>query len=286
MSTAQKVIKYLAIAFGVFLSVTIISSIVMALMYFTNILIDDRNIPNNDSNKNNEINLTKYYNKEFKIDEVKELDIEFDISKFDIKKGDKLSVEAYNVDDKFLAYIQDDTFFISENIKLNKKIFKSISTPNITLYIPENFKFDNIDIKSGAGNISIDEITTNRLEVNMGAGNFEAKNIKANETKIQGGVGNLSITKSDIGKLEYKAGVGDSKIESVLNNNSKIESGVGNIKLTLIDERVNYYFDIETGIGNITLDGNKIKNGSFGDKEAKNIKIEGGIGNIDITSVN
>ena len=61
MSTAQKIIKYLAIAFGVFLSVTIVSSLVMGIIAFTEIFTD--NEISNDSVKQ-DINITDYYDKD------------------------------------------------------------------------------------------------------------------------------------------------------------------------------------------------------------------------------
>lgn len=283
MSTAQKVIKYLAIVFGIFLSVSIISGIVIGVLAFTNIFLDNNSLPINIGSKSDkEINVTKYYEKEFDVNEVKYLNIEVDISKFNIEIGEKLSIKAYNVYDKFSSYVENNTLVISEDMYLDKKLYKINSTPNITLYVPEEFKFDSVVIKSGVGNVDIKEIATNKLEVNIGTGNFGATNIIANKTKFQGGVGELNITNSNLGKLEFKAGVGDSKIETKLNNDTKIESGVGNVTLTLLDEKENYYFDIETGLGNIILDGVKVKNGTFGDKEAKNVNIKGGIGNIKI----
>ena len=278
MSTAQKVIKYLAIAFGIFLSVTIISAIVMGVLTFTNIFVSDDSVDSNDK----DINLTDYYEKEFDKEDVEKLNVEVDVSKFSILKGDKLKIEASNAYNTFNSYVEDNVLVISENIDLDNKFFKSTKTSNITLYIPEDFKFDSVTINSGVGNIDVDNIKTDKLDVTFGTGNFEASNITANETKFKGGVGELNITESNLGKLDFKAGVGDSKVETELSSGSKIESGVGNVTLTLLDEKENYYFDIEAGLGNIILDAQKVKNGTYGDKEAKDVDIKGGIGNIKI----
>lgn len=278
MSTAQRVIKYLAIAFGIFLSVTIISSIVMGVLAFTDIFVSD------DSSHidSEEIKYIADYEDVFDTTEVKNLNIELDIAKLNIVKSDKLGITAYNLFEDFECDIKNGTLKILEDINMNRKIFNTEKTPNIILYVPEDFKFENVTIKSGVGNIDIEKLDANKLDVKFGTGNFDAENITVNETNFEGGVGELNITNSNLGRLEFKAGVGNSNIECKLNEDSKIECGVGNVTLTLIDEKEEYYFDIETGLGNISLDGEKVKNGTYGDKEAKDINIKGGIGNIKI----
>lgn len=273
MSTSQKVIKYLAIAFAIFLVVSIISGIVMGVLAFTNIFVND---------DTEEIKYIADYEDVFDINEVKNLDIELDIAKLNIVKSDKLGILAYNLIEDFDCEVKNGTLKILEDINMNRKVFNTEKTPYITLYIPEDFKFENVNIKSGVGNIDVEKIDANKLEVTFGAGNFEAENITVNETDFNGGVGELKITNSNLGILNFKAGVGETEIESTLSDSSKIECGVGNVTLSLLGEKEEYCFDIETGLGNISLDGEKVKNGTFGNKEAKSVNVKGGIGNIKI----
>ena len=280
MSTTQKVIKYLAIALGIYLSINIVLGIIMGIVFVSDIL------NNNYSDKNENIKDTEViadYEEEFKIDEIKELKIKLDISKLKIEKGDKLSVVGYNLYEECEFEVKEDTLVISEDIKRKIKIFEDGKTPNITLYVPENFEFNNVVINSGVGITNIEFLNTKKLDITFGTGNFNLNNINSNETKIKGGVGSLKIVNSNLGNLDFKAGVGDSKLECKINNGSKIESGVGNILLNLINEKDNYCYYIEKGLGNITINGKTMENGTFGDKEAGiYIKIIGGIGNIKI----
>ena len=278
MSTSQKVIKYLAIAFGIFLGVSIISSIVIGVLAFTNLFVGDENIQID----NEEPKYIADYEDEFDVSEVKDLDIELDIAKLNIQKSDKLGIVAYNLIEDFDCEVKDGTLKIFEDINMNRKVFNTEKVPYITLYIPEDFKFENVVIKSGVGNIDIEKLYANNLNVKFGTGNFNAFDLEVNETKFEGGVGELNIYNSNLGKLNFKAGVGNSNIESKLSDDSEVKCGVGNVTLNLIDGKEEYYFDIETGLGNIFLDEEKVKNGTFGNKEAKNIDIEGGIGNIKI----
>ena len=279
MNTTQKVIKYLAIAFGIFLSVTIISSVIFGVACFLNILDNNKSIEYNDSN----VKISdKHYEKEFGIDEIRNLSIELNISKLYIVKGNQLGIKADNIYEGFSADVQNGELIISEDINLDKKLFKSNRTSIVTLYIPEKFEFDSVTIKSGVGDINIEELNSKKIDATFGVGDFNAQNINSENTVFKGGVGDLNISNSDLGKIEYKAGIGDSDIECKLSDNSKIESGVGNITLKLLGSEESYYFDVEAGMGDITLNDNKIKNGNFGDKEAKEVKIKGGIGNIKI----
>ena len=87
MTTAQKIIKYLAIAFAMFLIVTIISTILGVIYGFANVLGLRRN--------NNEI-IGEMKSVELEQGEVKRLDIEVAYTNLIIKTGESLKVETNN----------------------------------------------------------------------------------------------------------------------------------------------------------------------------------------------
>ena len=88
MTSAQKVIKYLAIAFAIFLIVSIISTVTAALFALSGILGLKQDI---EENMNSEMAATSLENSD-----ITTLDIEVAFTNLTIKTGDSLKIETNN----------------------------------------------------------------------------------------------------------------------------------------------------------------------------------------------
>ena len=85
--------------------------------------------------------------------------------------------------------------------------------------------------------------------------------------------------------MEFNAGVGQVTINCKVINKGEIESGVGNLIVNLIGTKDNYKVRAETGIGNLTVDGNKARDGEIIGNGSTNINVEAGIGETAINFV-
>ena len=95
MSEAQKVIKYFAIAFAIFLSVNIIGGIITAIFFCFSIFgitlgMQDVKNQNNTIASSKEIAVIQNY------EDIENIKIEIGYSKLTIKEGTELKVEAIN----------------------------------------------------------------------------------------------------------------------------------------------------------------------------------------------
>jgi hypothetical protein len=78
-------------------------------------------------------------------------------------------------------------------------------------------------------------------------------------------------------------GVGELNLTASLNGESNLEFGVGESDLTLIGSKDDYLFDINAGIGSISIDGKKYSE-FINNKNALNeINIKGGVGELNIS---
>jgi len=278
MSTAQKIIKYLSIAFGIFLTVIICSAIFLAVHIFMDIFVVDEVY----DDKSSYIEDNDYfYDEIFDEKTINDIDIELSVSKLYVYTSSELRVSITNMNDRINVKTEDNQLIISE--KGNENLINNDDYAIVTLYVPYEMELGNLTINSGVGDIEVTSIDTAQLDVEIGVGKFNIKDSNSKNTKIEGGVGNLDISNSDLGKLDLKAGIGNCDIDATLENESKIETGLGNVKIKLTDGKDKYYFDIESGLGNIKLDGQKITSGRYGNNEGKNVTIKGGAGNIKIS---
>lgn len=268
MSTLQKIIKYLAIAFATFIIISIVSGIMVGINAFSGFLglrkssvtLGDLKVIANIENNN--------YTK---------LKIDVAYSNLKVVKGDMFKVESNS--NEVSCKQNSDTISIKED----SKWFSNKEASELIITIPENTSFDEIKIETGAGEVYIDELKSNNLVFKMGAGKVEIRNIFAtNKAEIDGGAGKLDILAGEINNLDMDMGVGKCSITSKLSGFNEIDAGVGKLDINLTDEISNYEVDVEKGIGSIRINGKEASNGVYHGNGTTHLKIDGGVGSIDI----
>ena len=269
MTTAQKVIKYLALAFAAFLIVSIISGILSALYALSGVL---------GLQKEDEIIKDEMSKINFENSEVATLDIDVAFTNLIIKKGDLLLAETNN---KNINCIQNNqNLQIKEN---QHSLFSKNDTGDLVIYIPEDLEFKKVKINSGAGKIQIENINAEKLYLELGAGEtiIEKLNV-TDDCKIESGAGKVSILSGNINELNLDMGVGKFEVTSALTGNSKINAGIGNLELNIQGDKENYTIKADKGIGSIKIDGKEVADDvTYGNGE-NTIKIDGGIGSINV----
>lgn len=276
MSEGQKVIKYIAMAFAIFLSVNIILAIIAGIFLGIKtfgLLSNDITI---NTSENQQIEYSQVY------EDIKNLDINCNYSSLKvITSGDKLKVEVNNTQEvsinkeNNILKINEDTSFFD--------IFDFDKDIQITVYVPENEKFDNIKINTGAGKVEISKLNTNTLKLTLGAGESNISDLIVNDTtKINGGVGKLTINNSELTNLKMDLGVGEVKVSAKISRDSKIDCGVGRLSLNLNGNKEEYEIKASHGLGRFTIDNTEIKDDTTYGNGNNYIKVSGGIGEVNI----
>ena len=273
MTTTQKIIKYLAIAFALFLVISIFS-IIFGL---SREIISSINSDKKDSKL-----LEEYTTISNNVNNIESFKIDISNDDIEIKEGEKFEVKTNDPDVKFYH----------ENSKVKIKTDKTFSwhlsnssRGTIIIYLPNEFNITELDLNLGAGKIDIDKIFVETLLMDLGAGTMTAKEINVYEkATINGGAGNINIYSGTINNLNLKLGAGNASIQSDLTGSNTLTTGVGKLNLGLSRSKDNYKFDISKGLGNIILNDFDVSEDILiGDGEAK-IKISGAIGNIIINT--
>jgi hypothetical protein len=281
MSSVQRVIKYCATAFAIILAIVIISSIVSVFSAVVNTASGRSHVIGH-SNKES-IDFTETFT------DVRSLDIDNSTVNLSIIPGDTFKVDAENVSEDFKAEVNDNgrLSVSDDNHGIHFLWFNihGFDNPNskVTIYVPAEFIADEAKLDTGAGNVSIDGLQTEYLNISAGAGNITGSNIKAVKVKIDGGVGATDFSNVEFADSDIDCGVGNLTIDGVLLGRTKIDCGIGEVELTLKGNVDDYGWDIDSGIGNIRVNGNKISGKHEADKNSDNlIQIDGGIGNVKI----
>lgn len=135
----------------------------------------------------------------------------------------------------------------------------------IVIYIPVDYNFNEVDISLSAGRVEIDKINTADLDIDVDAGELDLKDFKATNLDVSTGAGSIKAA-------------GDVK-EKI-----SIDGGVGEVDVTLIGKEGDFNYNLEVGIGEISIGGstfssinNKHINNTGANKDAE---VECGIGTV------
>lgn len=244
MTPFQKIVKYIATALAIALSVSIISGILGVAALFTG-------LSNADATADN----LKTYSVS---QSVKNIEIDVNAANISFKKGDTLSIES-NLN-KLSVTEKNGTLKVKE--KRLPGIFYGSAV--LTVTIPENSSFEKLSINSAAGVIEIDSLNiTKKAVIDSGIAKISVNAGSYNDLDIDSGIGSLVFNGKVTGKCEINAGIGDSDI-------------------TILGKKSDYSIDIDKGIGSITVDGEKITDFESSEGDLGKIEIDGGIGSIEL----
>ena len=263
MTTLQKVIKYLAIAFAIFLTVSIIGGILSAVGLFGGLFSSDAVLEE-----------VKTYSV---AKDIHNLDIEINAADLYIKEGDAFSVES-NL--KHLKVEEEGGLLTIQETKIFTGTY---SGAVLTVYVPAGTVFDNVNLTTGASRLTIGNLSSGTLDFELGAGDVSIDSLVATKSAdIDGGAGRITITGGALKDLDLDMGVGQLILTSALTGNCQLDLGVGESNITLIGSKENYKLDLEKGLGNISVDGVNVSDyGSSGNGTNK-VEINGGVGSINV----
>ena len=269
MNNIQKVIKYVAIVVAISLVVGIASSILTGMLAITGIstLID---IVNDNVQTTN---YTKEYTniKSIEID-VKSINLEV-VQSTEIK-ANIVRIEGIDIPVDFTLEEENEELKISgSNVKNGSKL---------VIYLSNDFY--NLDIDIGAGNIQIKDIKINNLDLNTGAAETYISNLMViSSADIDSGAGEIVFENCSIANLDMDAGIGNVEYNGSLTGTNTVNCGVGNIEINLSKTNGTYKITAEKAIGELNVNGNKLSGMQTIGEGSNLLKISGGIGNINVT---
>lgn len=266
MTAFQKVIKYSAMAFAVFLIVSIISGISYGVGLVSFLF----------GNDTAEITEKFEYSSAANI-----LYADLGGAELVIKQGSTLAAEA---DSKYISCRQDgNRILITE--KSQGPFGRSSKSRKVTVYIPENTVFDEAEINIGAGKLTADAINAKELSLDIGAGETVINSLNVtDEAEIDGGAGSIRIESGNINNLDADTGMGEFILRARLTGSSKIDHDIGEADISLVGNESDYAVTLDKGIGEARIDGKSVSSGDYGNG-ASSIDIDCGIGEINVNFV-
>lgn len=276
MKTTQRIIKYFAILLAILIIISIVSALLFGLNIFSGILgLTKENISNKE---NSEILTSVETEKYFENRQINNMKIELYYANLIIEVGNNFHVQT-NTNN--IEYKQSNNQLVVR--EKNANLFNSNNQRTITITIPVDTVLDTVSIEAGAGEIQIEKMATKNLDLEIGAGTVNITDLQVTQkAKIEGGAGRLEMLSGEIANLDLEMGIGDLILATSLSGNNKIDAGIGKLELTLTDGLDNYVIRANKGIGSIKIDGNEINNNVEYGNGKTHLKINGGMGSIEV----
>lgn len=227
MNTAQRTVKYLAMAFAIFLTVAIFSGIVYGVLGIVTAgkLIGDNSTVTTECVDNEE---------DFC------LEIALSISNLEVRKGEKLSVETKN--EKVEVAQDEHKLVITEK---GRHLFERYHDREVIVYIPEDMEIKKVGISGGVGSIYVESLRAKELEMALGIGETNIVSLEVENAKISTGIGEVSVglkSKAEAYTIKTEKGIGDISLNgksipdhSVRGDGERkveIDGGIGAINIT------------------------------------------------------
>lgn len=235
-----------------------------------------------------------YLSYTYDVKNIKNLEVDIDAAELELTEGtnaEQIVVSLYQCREKYYnGKISGDTLEIEYDIE-HYYNGRNNDKAKIVVEIPAGMSFGKLDLDIGAtaADFDIPEVTCEKLNLDVGAGNVIVSGCTVTEKMdVSLGAGNAEINGGAYEDVELDCGMGEFSMEGRLNGDLKAECGMGNMILKFTGNETDYNYKISCGIGSIDVNGSRYSNIS-GDYSVKNpdaigtIEMDCGMGSIDLT---
>ncbi len=217
---------------------------------------------------------------------IKNLEIEAGGCSFRVEtSGDEhFYAEARNAG-KYQAYVENETLYV-KTTATGVKTWDELSGSKITLYVPEGFAFEDVDVNLGAGVLNFVCLQAAEASLEVGAGQIIADSALVQALEVNVGAGQVKLKDMEITELKAEVGMGEFTAAGKVLGNVDAECSMGNLELQLAGKESDFNYELNGAMGNLNLNGENysgfaqerdIDNGAD-----KDIKIECSMGNVSV----
>lgn len=274
MNGFQKVVKYLAMALALLLTIGIIGGVCTVVFGIVS------------SKKEEKVQVEVQTSNEYETKEFSSMDIESGVANVTIEIGDKFYVTTENVPETLVTEVSHKTLIIKNEDKFNWKNWLDKEGKHekarITITVPKGTAMDKVTINGGVGDVTISDFYVETLKIDGGVGKVVGVNLTGDDVRVDTGVGDIKLEDVTFNDCKFDNGVGNFEVSGTINGDIEVNGGVGNCDLSLNASRKDYNLDIDAGVGSIHINGEKCKELKENNKSKRKISVDGGVGNVDI----
>lgn len=197
---------------------------------------------------------------------------------------DNFYIEAENTH-KFQGYVRQGTLYVKES-KHTSKHWKNLTDCTITIYVPKEFYFDEVEVEFGAGVLDLGELYANELNLDFGAGQVTAEYLEAEDVTISAGVAEIEIDDMQVDNLNAEVGMGALYMTADIKKSVEAECAMGELELTVRGSKTDFNYDIEASMGNVSIGKDSFsglgREQTIDNNARKTMKLECAMGDVSV----
>ena len=125
----------------------------------------------------------------------------------------------------------------------------------LVIQIPAGLELESVYLETGAGQLKLEYMVANELEMTVGAGQMDATHLLAQELFVTIGAGQGEIGRFEAENVKLSVGAGQLNATGIVHHRADIDCGVGEIVLDVIGRQEDFEYSISVGIGEATFGG-------------------------------
>lgn len=214
--------------------------------------------------------------------EIKNLDLNIDAAEVYIEKStdaDSVRVELKRGKEKYFECYKDGDTLVVEYDTNNH--YNTNNTPVITIALPDVMSLEEVEMKTGAANVTVEDVTLKckELSIEVGAGNLVADRFDVeHRMDVSIGAGNFEIEDGSYGDIKIDCGIGNVDFGGQLKGDMTVHCGMGNVEMELAGEEADYNYSLSCGMGELNVNGVSYSNIAG----SRNVTNDGAIGTISL----
>ena len=214
---------------------------------------------------------------EFSLSSFKNMKVDFNDADVEIIPSSEYRLEINRLKGtKIIHEVKDDTLILSsDEQKSGPKFFlnitlTSIPKTGIKLYVPKDATFSTISLVNKFGDICLDEMIVDKIDIHSNDGDITIKDLQSNELTIENGFGDITGSKVKTAKLQVEMNDGDAVFNEIEAASTEFNNKFGDITLR---EFTSQELTMKSNDGDIEIQGkllgNSVIHSSFGDIDLK-----------------
>jgi len=166
----------------------------------------------------------------------------------------------------------------------------NLGNETLIVQVPAGMKFESVLLDTGAGQIIVEKVIGNQVEISVGAGQIDIDFLEANTLDVDIGAGQGIIGNFKADRANMHVGAGQLDITGTVEERADLDCGIGEITFNVRGSQEEFGHNISVGIGEATF-GNLSVAGlgrdSTGNQDReKLIDINVGIGSVTVNFIN
>lgn len=150
---------------------------------------------------------------------------------------------------KFQVYEEEGTLYV----KASQKAVSS-SAGTITIVAPKEVNLENAAFYLGAGEMEVEYLKADTMEINAGAASVTVENISVGELEISAGAGEVKIGDGSVGNLVVSVGMGEADISADISGNIDGEVSMGALYMNVHgSKQEEHNYEVSCGMGEIQI---------------------------------